>query len=240
MRRFLIIAGINGHPEALLRLPNIVRELTPDGLLFAGGVFPQSAKEIEKFVCESDYYTEEGALFMERFFSTLGSLGIFSAIIPSMFDAPLDEFVKRGMAAERRHPNIHVVHVTPAEEGDVAIFGLGGCIADQTSANTGYYSRSLAEYYLRPLLTCKLPRKIVLVSDVPESWEGELGDVRLANALIAAYHPDVCVAGRRGVKKPIDRIGETQLIHPGELSAGCAAWLDLDLPRGDQAKLLHW
>ncbi|HZZ82237.1 MAG TPA: hypothetical protein VFE62_27310 [Gemmataceae bacterium] len=237
---FLIIGGLNGHSEALRSLPGIVRDLTPDGLLFAGGIFPEDATEVVRFVCECEYYTEQGAVFMDRFFATLGSLGIFSAVIPGVFDAPLDEFLTRGMAAERRHPELHIVHVTPAQKGDVAIFGLGGCISDQTSTNTGYYSRSLAQYYLRPLLTCKLPRKILLVSDPPESWQGELGDQRLADALIAAYHPEVCVAGRRSVKNPIERIGETLLVHPGDFSAGSAAWLDLDLPMDDRAKLLHF
>lgn len=240
MRRFLIIGGVNGNSEALLDLPSKVRELTPDGLLFVGGVFPHNQKENEEFVCECEDYTKEGAAFMDRFFATIGSLGVFSAVIPGVFDAPFDEFLTRGMTAERRYPDLHIVHVTPAQKGDVAIFGLGGCIADHSSVNTGYYSRSLADYYMRPLLTCKLPRRILLASDRPESWQGELGDVQLVDALIATFHPEVCVAGRLGVKKPIERIGETLLIHPGDFSAGCAAWLDLDRPVADQAKLLRF
>ncbi len=78
------------------------------------------------------------------------------------------------------------------------------------------------------------------MSDPPESWQGDLAGACLADALITAYHPEVCVAGRPGVKGPIQRVGDTLLIHPGELSSGCAAWLDLGLPKDEQVKLLHF
>ena len=64
-----------------------------------------------------------------------------------------------GMAAEVEYPKIHLVHVTPAEERDIAVFGLGACITDYTSTNIGYYSQALAEYYLRPMLAAKQSRK---------------------------------------------------------------------------------
>jgi Metallophosphoesterase, calcineurin superfamily len=239
MRRFLILGGINGSAEALTRLPAVVRDLRPEGLLFAGGVFPHDAVNIERFVSECECYTKEGALFLERFFSTLGSLRLFSALIPGVYDAPLDAFLSQGTAAELQYPNIHIVHVTPVKKGDVAVFGLGARIADRTSTKTGYYSPKLAEYYLRPLWTAKQPRKVLLLSDMPEGWHGDTANARLADALIETYHPTLCVLGRPGAEGRVERLSKTTIIHPGYFSEGCAAWLDWDQPADRQSKILQ-
>jgi hypothetical protein len=237
MRRFLIISGLNGHAEALSRLEVVVRNRRPDGVLFAGGVLPHGGEDAPQFETEGAY-TREGSLLVERFFSTLGSLGVFSAVIPGVFDAPLDSFLRLGMAAELEYPQVHLVHVTPAEEGDLAVFGLGACITDYTSTNIGYYSRTLAEYYLRPMWTAEQPRQVLLLSDLPEGWHGDLSNTRLADALIATYHPAVCVLGRPGAKGRVERLASTLVIHPGYLADGCAAWLDWDRPADGQVELL--
>lgn len=237
LQRFLVVSGINGQAEALLRLQALVRDRRPDGLLFAGGVLPHGENDAANF--DSACYANEGTLFVERFFATLGSLDVFSAVIPGVFDAPLDDFLRLGMAAEVEHPKIHLVHVTPVEEGDIAVFGLGACITDYTSTDIGYYSHTLAHYYLRPLCSAKKPWKVLLLSDLPECWRGELANERLvADALTATYHPSVCVLGRPCATGRIERIGETLLIHPGYFADGCAAWLDLGRPRDEQAQLL--
>jgi hypothetical protein len=236
MRRFLVISGINGHAEALDRLQTMVHERQPDGLLFAGSVLPPWGEDAT-FKTEG-MYTTEAMLFTERFFSTVGSLGLFCAVVPSIFDAPIDHFLRVGMAAELMYPNIHLVHVTPVEEGEMAVFGLGGCIMDYTSTNVGYYSQTLAEYYLRPMLTAEQPRKVLLLSDLPHGWRGELANSRLADALINTYHPAVCVIGRPGAKGRIERVARTLIIHPGYLADGCAAWFDWERPGDDKAELL--
>jgi Icc-related predicted phosphoesterase len=237
MQRFLIISGLNGLDEALLRLQTVVREKRPDGLLFAGGVLPHEGKDVTDF--DSERYTKEGTLCVERFFSALGSLGVFSAVIPGVFDAPLDDFLRLGMAAEVEYPKIHLVHVTPVEEGKIAVFGLGGCVTEYTSTGIGYYSRTLANYYLRPLCVAKQPRKLLLLSDLPQGWRGDVvNEQRVADVLTSTYHPTVCVLGSPGGKGRIERIARTLLIHPGHIADGCAAWLDLGLQGDDQAKLL--
>lgn len=48
-QRFLIVSGINGHAEALLRLQAVVRARHPDGLLFAGGVLPHDGSIVADF-----------------------------------------------------------------------------------------------------------------------------------------------------------------------------------------------
>ncbi len=94
MRRFLVISGINGDPEALLRLQTVVRDKRPDGLLFAGGILNYDGVNATKSGV-ANTHSKEGPFFVEQFFSTLGSLGIFCAVIPGVFDAPLDLFKNR-------------------------------------------------------------------------------------------------------------------------------------------------
>ena len=203
LQRFLVFGGINGNADALLRLESMVRDTRPDGLLFAGGVLPVPCEGNVFGDFDPDNYPKKGALFVERFFATLGSLGKFSAVIPGVFDAPIDEFLRLGMAAELKYPKIHLVHVTPVEEGDIAVFGLGGSITDSTSPCVGHYSRTLAHYYLRPICNIKPRRTVLLLSDLPESWHGDLANERLvADALTARYRPAACIIGspaRRGV-----------------------------------------
>ena len=223
MQRFLIISGINDRAEALVQLQTVVRDRRPDGLLFAGGVLPHQGKDAVNF--ETECYTKEGTLFVERFFATLGSLGVFCAVIPGVFDTPLDEFLKLGMAAELKYPKIHLVHVTPAEEGDLAVFGLGACVTDYTSTDIGYYSQTLAHYYLRPLRTAKQPRKVLLLSDLPEGWQGDLANERVvADALTATYHPTVCVLAQSGAKGALNASAKpclsTPAISPTEMLPG--------------------
>ena len=45
-QRMLVISGINGDAESLIRLQSLVRDKRPDGLLFAGGTCPTVAKRL--------------------------------------------------------------------------------------------------------------------------------------------------------------------------------------------------
>ena len=80
---------------------------------------------------------------------------------------------------------------------------------------------------------------MLLLSALPEGWQGELANTQMADALIETFQPAVCVLGRPGAKGRIERIDRTLLIHPGYLFDGCAAWLDWDRPGDDQAKLIE-
>ena len=96
MRQFLVIGGINGDTEALLRLQNVVRDKRPEGLLFAGGILHYNGEDAAKAGVVNTH-SKEGPFFVEQFFSTLGSLGVFCAVIPGVFNAPLDLFLRLGM-----------------------------------------------------------------------------------------------------------------------------------------------
>jgi hypothetical protein len=237
MRRYLVCGGIHGQSEALERLETLVRQRRPDGVLFAGGVLSRAREFASSSHCEFSY-TREDALFIERFFSTLGRLNVFSAIIPGVFDAPLDLFLHLGMMAELEYPRLHLVHATPSETADVAIFGLGTCIAGHTNPNIGHYSRTLAEYYLRPLGMSAKPRTVLLLAEPLQGWQGDAANRRLTEALIATYHPRVCVLGRPCVSQGVEHIASTLLIGPGYLSEGCAVWLDWSRPESEQVEFL--
>jgi hypothetical protein len=237
MRRFLVCSGVHGRIESLKWLRKAVRLHRPDGVLFAGGVLDRKRTYAPtSTTCWG--HTRSDTFFLKGFFDSLGGLGVFTAIIPGVLDAPLDLFLSLGVRAEIEYPQLHVVHATPIERGDVAVVGLGACITDYTATDIGYYSRSLAEYYLRLLWTTSKPRTVLLLPEPPQSWRGEVEDRRLANTLMATYHPGVCVLGRSSEKRGVERIADTLVINPGYLSEGSAAWLDWDRPACEQVEFL--
>ncbi len=237
MKRFLICSGINGEPDALETLETIVRERSPDGVLFAGG-FLARCREYAPSIDSEFGYTLDQSLFMDHCLSTLGNLNALCAIIPGVFDAPIELFLQLGMSAERDHPRLHLAHVTPVLERDIAIFGLGACINSFTNTNLGNYSYDLAKYYLRPLKTITAPRSILLLPEPLQSWHGDAESRKLTDSLIVSCHPKVCVLGITSTGQQIQRIGPTLVIIPGNLSDGHAAWLDWDRPTEDQVELL--
>jgi Metallophosphoesterase, calcineurin superfamily len=237
MRRFLVCSGVDGRIESLEWLRKAVRQHRPDGVLFAGGVLDRERTyEPTSTTCWG--HTRSDTLFLQSFFDSLGGLGVFSAIISGVFDAPLDQFLCLGMKAEIEYPGLHIVHAIPIEQGDVAVVGLGASITDYTATDIGYYSRSLADYYLRSLWTTSKPRTVLLLPEPPQSWRGEVEDRRLADALMTTYHPGVCVLGRSSKKRSVERVADTLVINPGHLSEGSAAWLDWDRPASEQVEFL--
>lgn len=237
MRRFLLCSGIYGQAQALDRLEALVHERRPDAVLFVGGVL-QQAREHAPMLRGEFGYTKQDGIFVERFFATLGRLDVFSAILPGVFDAPIELFLHTGMKAELEYPGLHVVHATPMSDGDLAIFGLGASIDGYTDTNIGYCSWTLANYYLRPLATTEKPRTMLLLSEPLQSWHGEEENRRLTEALITSYHPQVCVLGRPCPSRGVERIASTLVISPGYLVDGCAAWLDWSRPRDHQVELI--
>ena len=237
MRRFLVCSGVHGRIESLEWLHKAVRQHRPDGVLFAGGVLDRE-RTYAPTATTCWGHTKSDTLFLQSFFDSLGGLGVFTAIIPGVFDAPLDQFLRLGMNAEIEYPRLHIVHAIPIEQGDVAVVGLGASITDYTATDIGYYSRSLADYYLRSLWTTSKPRTVLLLPEPPQSWRGEVEDRRLADALMATYHPGVCVLGRSSEKRGVERIADTLVINPGYLSEGSAAWLDWDRPACEQVEFI--
>jgi Metallophosphoesterase, calcineurin superfamily len=237
MRRFLVCSGVHGRIESLEWLHEAVRQRRPDGVLFAGGVLDRERTYAPtSTTCWG--HTRSDTNFLQSFFASLGGLGVFTAIIPGVFDAPLDLFLRLGMNAEIEYPRLHVVHATPIEEGDVAVVGLGACITDYTSMDIGYYSRNLADYYFRSLWKTSKPRTVLLLPEPPQSWLGEVENHRMANALVTTYQPGVCVLGRSSKGRGVERIADTLVINPGHLSDGNAACLDWDRPASEQVEFL--
>jgi Icc-related predicted phosphoesterase len=237
MRRFLICGGVHGRIENLEWLLKAARERRPDGILFAGEVL-ERRRTYEPTSTTYWGHTKSDTLFLQNFFDSLGRLGVFTAIIPGVSDAPLDKFLRIGMNAEIEYPRLHIVHATPIEEGDVAVVGLGVCITDYTSTDIGYYSQSLANFHLRSLRRTSKSRTALLLAEPPESWNGEFENHRMVNALMTTHHPGLCVLGRTGDRRGIERIADTLVINPGHLSDGSAAWFDWDRAPGEQVKFL--
>jgi hypothetical protein len=214
-----------------------VSQRRPDGILFAGGVLDRSRRYAPTARTEFGH-TKEDIWFLTDFFSTLGQLGVFSAVIPGVYDAPLELFLRIGMNAELENPSLHLVHATLIEEKDVAVVGLGACITDYTSTDIGYYSRSLADYYFRSLWTTPKPRKVLLLPEPPQSWLGSIENRKIADGLMTTFHPTLCVLGSPKHRPGTERIADTLVINPGHLCEGCAGWVDWSLPTGKQVEFL--
>lgn len=237
MRTLLVCCGLDGRADALDLLEAAIHEREPDGVLFAGGVLARGRDYAPSLTTEFGH-TRAACLFIERFFATLGRLGVFAAVIPGADDAPLDQFLRLGMAAEMTYPRLHVVHVTPAVERDVAVFGLGGRIAEYTNTDHGLYSRALAEYYCRPLWTAEQPRTVLLLPEPPRGLHDGGEARRLAEAMIATYRPNLCVLPAPSGERGAERVTGTLVIRPGMLAAGSAAWLDWGQPATERVEFL--
>jgi hypothetical protein len=237
MRRFLVCSGVHGQIECLDWLERAVAQRLPDGILFAGGVLDRARRYAPTSTTEFGH-TKADVNFLMDFFSTLGRLGVFSAVIPGVHDAPLELFLRIGMNAELEYPSLHLVHATLIGAKDIAVIGLGACITDYASTGIGYYSRGLADYYLRSLWTTPKPRKVLLLPEPPQSWLGNIENRRIAEALMATFRPTLCVLGSPSHRLSAERMADTLVINPGHLCEGSAALLDWDHPAGKQVEFL--
>jgi hypothetical protein len=237
MRRFLVCCGARSRPRSLEWLEKAVESRKPDGILFAGGVL-DAARQYAVKPCTPWGMTRSDAAFVEHFFQFLGKLGVFTAIIPGPEDTPLDDFLRMGMHAEVEFPNLHLVHGTLLEKGDVAISGIGGHVSEECAYERDVCSRVMAEYWLRPLWTAKQPHRILLLPAPPPGALGGADGKRLAGDLIDSYHPGLCVVHGLTDHRGTLRIGKTLIVNPGALVDGSAAVVDWSKPADDQVEFL--
>lgn len=227
MHQFLLCAGINGDPEALDRLNQVVNARRPDGVLFAGGVLGSGRRFAPRLWTRWGMPSEEST-FVERFFDALGKLGVFCAVIPGKEDTPLEEFLRAGMHAEIDSPGVQVVHATLFEQAGLAVCGLGGPVSGDSFHEPDYTPRVLAEYHLRALWKTKQPRRILLLPSPPAGALGGLEGSGFIGELIDSYHPSLCVTGGPSDRRGFEHVGKTLVVNPGALADGWAAWLDWD------------
>ena len=238
MKTFLICGGIHGERRSLERLEQAVKDLRPDGILFAGGVLSPN-HDFEPRVTEWDM-TQADSRFVEDFFRTLGGLGVFCAVIPGPADGPLDEFLRLGMDAELEFPSLDVVHATLVTAGNVAVCGVGGRVSDGPAWELDLCSHTQAEYLARPLRDARQSRKILLLATPPPGpLGGTLGSAASAD-IIARCEPGLCVVLGPGDCSGTQRLGRTLVVNPGYLSEGRAAWLDWCRPGDPQIRLLDF
>jgi hypothetical protein len=105
-----------------------VGERRPDSILFAGGILAPTAGEVLR--AGADGIPRDDALCYQRFFETLGKLGVFTTLVPGPRDTPLRGFLRLGMNAEVEFPTLHVTHACLVQEGDIALAGIGGQLTE--------------------------------------------------------------------------------------------------------------
>lgn len=238
MRRFLLCSGVQGRPKSLEWLRHAVSRRQPDGILFAGGVLDTARHYVPKATSEWGL-TREDAVFIEHFFETLGQLGVFAAVIPGPVDTPVEDFLRMGMHAEIDYPNVHVVHATLVEKGDIAVTGVGGCISENSVTDPATCSRTFAEYCLRSLWTARQPHKILLLANPPTGPLGGDKGSALTGDLVDSYHPRLCVVGGSSERRGTQHVASTLVLNPGHLAEGWAAMLDWNRAADDQVEFLN-
>jgi Icc-related predicted phosphoesterase len=238
MRRFLVCTGVHGRPKSLEWLRQAVEHRRPEGILFAGGVL-DTARHYAARTTTAWGLTHEDALFLEQFFKTLGKLRLFSAIIPGPGDTPVEDFLRMGMHAEIEFPDLHLVHATLVEKGDIAICGIGGLLADAAACEREICSRTMAEYHLRPLWVAKQPHKILLLAVPPTGALGGAEGCTLAGQLLDSYHPSLCVVAGPSERRGTQRVAHTLVLNPGHLAEGWAAWLDWNREVPEQVEFVN-
>jgi hypothetical protein len=236
MRRCLLCSGVHGRQQSLDWLKQIVKERRPEGIFFVGGILDPERRCAARVTPWS--LTNDDSLFILKFFRTLGGLGVFSAVIPGWTGEPMEEFLQLGMQAELESPHVHVAHATLLQEGEVAVCGIGGLIAEHPVLGADSCSRTLTKYFLRSLGTAKQPRKVLLLSTPPPGRLGGLEGCPLVQELIDTYHPSLCVVGGSNERHGTERLGRTLVVNPGSLSDGHAAWLDWHQPIHKQVEFL--
>jgi Icc-related predicted phosphoesterase len=231
MRRFLVCGGFQGRDKSLDHLRRTVEKRPPDGILIPGGI-----------VVSRDApwgLAREELLYLERFFETVGKLRVFAAVIPGPNDVPLQDFLRMAMHAEIEFPNVHVVHATLVQEGDVALCGVGGRLVETGPTDPGTVSRTMAEYHLRTLWSARQSRKILLLPAEPP--RGKLGGKdgnQLCEHFIDSYGPSLCVVGGQNEGAGSERVAHTLIVCPGHLADGSAVWLDWTRSADDVVEIL--
>jgi Metallophosphoesterase, calcineurin superfamily len=236
MRQWLLCGGLDGNKDSLRLLQDVVPECEPDGILFAGGILASERRK-QKNSGPATMPKADG-LFYERFFETLGKLGIFCGVIPGPQDTPLNGFLRLAMNAEVDFPNVHLLHESILDEGEICMGGVGGQLSDSIDGSDGmvHCSRNAAEYFLRPLASAKQPYTYLLLGVAPKgALGGEQGNT-IAADLIDSLHPTLCVALGSTEHRGAQFIAHTLVINPGRLVDASAAWLDWTLPVDERVK----
>jgi Icc-related predicted phosphoesterase len=236
MRRFWICSGVDGRVESLERLRRAVEMRRPDAILFAGGILSPTRLCAMKMVPWS--LTEADAAFVETFFATLNSLGVFCAVIPGPGGEPREEFFRLALWAEVVFPHVHVVHATMVEQGDTAIAGIGGVMSEERLCGVDTITRTTAEYFLRGLWRTTRPHKVLLLASAPPGLLGGPQGLPLVGDLIDSLCPNLCVVADGSERRGTQRVGHTLVVNPGRLADGWATWLDWNQPADKQVEIV--
>jgi Icc-related predicted phosphoesterase len=237
MRRFLVCGGVHGRPWGLDVLRRAAGQRKPEAVLFVGGVLGG----LRQYAARGSTpwaLTHEDALFVERFFETLGELGVFAGVIPGPADTPLEEFLRIGMHAEVDFPGVHLAHATLISMGDLAVCGIGGRVGNGAVYDADTCSRVQVEYHLRSLRAARQPHRVLLLAAPPTGALGGADGSALVGELIDSLHPSLCAVGGPDGGRGSQRVARTLVVNPGHLAEGSAAWVDLGRPAAEAVEFL--
>jgi uncharacterized protein len=160
--------------------------------------------------------------------------------VPGPEDAPIEEVLREGHAAEVVLPSLRCIHGTVAyAPGPVVFAGLGGEISDdphgpRDEVERIRYPRWEPEHRLRLLRDLK-PHELVLAFATPPAHHalGEGGSDVVA-AIIGSYVPRIAVVGGPPGSATL---GRSLVVAPGRLAEGHYAVADLQARRAELGRL---
>ena len=238
MRQFLACSGIGGRTDAVDRLEFLAREREPDAILFAGGLFaPAPPVESPTAAAERRHHDMQ---LLERFFATLGAIRTAAAVIPGPADAPLRAFLMAGMHARSQSPGVHLVHCTMVTARDVVISGIGGELThvEDSGEPVVRCSRTTAEYFLQAFGAADESEKILMLGSPPTGALGGARGNEIASDLVDSYHPKLCIVAGPNESRGVERVARTNIVNPGSLSDGSAAWIDWTRESSEQVEMI--
>lgn len=229
-KRVFLTGHLDGKLEALAKLQPLIREQRVTGVLYAGSILGQSPAS-----------REEKLKKLEEFFSGLGKLGVFTALVPGTTEVPLRDFLRLAREAELVNPLLHVAHATMLRQADVAVCGIGGDLTEEEDRTEDrlVYSRPVAEYFLRTFfLTKEAQHTVLLLSVAPPGPLGGPNGNKIAGDFIHTYHPSLCLLADATERSGVQRIAHTFAVNPGRLSDGSLALLDWKRGKDDPIEFL--
>ena len=241
--KLLAIGNLDEEFAHLERLPEVVKSLNIEAILFTGNILQAEARQQEWRRARQENRApdlhrpeileerENDAASFKRFFRTLSQLNRPVFIVPGKHDAPERFFLQAAFNRELISPNIYAVHRSFAPMGrNFVVAGFGGEITEDARENEMFlmYPGWEAEFSL-DFLRHLDQDKILLFHTPPKlAFEpaSEEGGSEIVSTIIKTYDPHVVICSRETRQKGKAIIGNTLVVAPAPLKEGYYAVID--------------
>ncbi|UCH87907.1 MAG: metallophosphoesterase family protein [Thermoplasmata archaeon] len=241
--RILLLSDYHGATDMLRMLPRIIKDNSPDLIVFCGDIVKGYARGNEWLAARADMRepdrnlpeirdeAKEDLQLYQDFYSILGAMGILTFVIPGNMDAPKSRYSNTLEAAQNKYGNIFSIHNCHEKFDDVTFVGFGGEITQEESEDffVAMYNR---DEVIQGLY--KSPRTIYVTHTPPLCSKVDLdktvhkGNI-VVNAVLERMQPMANFCGHAHNGRGSEKIDNTTIINPGAFKAGNFAIVELDV-----------